>query len=377
MRKTIFLISLFILLFNLKANANRSIYIDNFETILGDITAENTLLNYAQSNDIKTLLLYGLHIVNANHNLSNPASNQILADFIDKAKTTYGVLYVGATAENEEFFTNIINTYNNSRNNSSEKFDIYNLEFEYWINSATGPSGYYCTTYLTPNGLPCTTDGAFQFYISTLQTMSTLASNNSHPITTEAYVGWPTALEASTIGTNLDRVRIHAYVSDPNTAFNYSEDRLIDFANGNPDINVSIIFSSEPIFMQNWLISNSMTNAENIFTQDWIAESSNWSNNINLEGFTYFAYTHNTDVTLSSNSENIHEKTKIFPNPTQNTLYVLNINTVQNISVYNNLGQLILETKEEKINIEKLKPGVYFFKFQTKKRMESIKIIKK
>jgi len=120
-----------------------------------------------------------------------------------------------------------------------------------------------------------------------------------------------------------------------------------------------------------------MTNAENIFTQDWIAESSNWSNNINLEGFTYFAYTHNTDVTLSSNSENIHEKIKIFPNPTQNTLYVLNINTVQNISVYNNLGQLILETKEEKINIEKLIPGVYFFKFQTKKRMETIKIIKK
>ena len=80
--------------------------------------------------------------------------------------------------------------------------------------------------------------------------MSTLASNNSHPITTEAYVGWPTAQEASTIGNNLDRVRIHAYVSDPNTAFNYSEDRLIDFANGNPDINVSIIFSSEPIFMQ-------------------------------------------------------------------------------------------------------------------------------
>jgi len=124
MRKTIFLISLFILLFNLKANANRSIYIDNFETILGDITAENTLLNYAQSNDIKTLLLYGLHIVNANHNLSNPTSNQILADFIHKAKTTYGVLYVGATAENEGFFTNTINTYNNSRNNSSEKFDI-------------------------------------------------------------------------------------------------------------------------------------------------------------------------------------------------------------------------------------------------------------
>ena len=205
---------------------------------------------------------------------------------------------MGATAENSDFLTNVIDAYNNSRSNPLEKIDIYNLEFEYWQTSATGPGGYYCTTYLTPNGLPCTVDGAFQFYVSILETMTTLANNNTHPITTEAYVGWPTAGQADTIGANLDRVRVHAYVSDPNTAFDYSKNRLIDFANGNPGLDISILFSSEATFMQNWLENNSMLSAENIYRTDWINGSSGWSNNINLEGFTYFTYTDMTNVSL-------------------------------------------------------------------------------
>jgi hypothetical protein len=42
------------------------------------------------------------------------------------------------------------------------------------------PGSYYCTTYLTPNGLACTVDGAFQFYITVLQTMKTLAAENTY-----------------------------------------------------------------------------------------------------------------------------------------------------------------------------------------------------
>ncbi len=298
MQKLLLLINLFLISTSFEASANRSMYVDGFETILGNTSAENTLLNYAQSHGIETLLLYGLHIVNANHDLPNPATNFVLADFIYKAKNSYGILYIAATAENGDFFTNVIDPYNNSRSDPLEKFDIYNLEFEYWIGSSTGPGGYYCTTYLTPNGHPCNENGAFQFYISILETMNTLASNNSHPITTEAYVGWTTVGQADTIGANLDRLRLHAYVSDPNTSFNYSEDRLMDFANGTPGLNVSIIFSSEPTFMQNWLDNNSMISAENIYTTDWMNGSSGWPNNINLEGFTYFTYTDMTNVPL-------------------------------------------------------------------------------
>jgi len=120
--------------------------------------------------------------------------------------------------------------------------------------------------------------------------MNTLADNNVHPITTEAYVGWTSTAQAAIIATKLDKLRLHAYVSSPTTAFGYADDRLIDFANGNPGLDVSIIYSAEPAFMQTWLESNSMLAAENTFTTDWVSGSTSWANNINLDGFTYFAF---------------------------------------------------------------------------------------
>ena len=376
MRKLSFLTCFAFLLLNFQANATRSLYVDDFSSILGDLTAENELLSYSQSNGIETLLLYDLHIVNANYTLSDAASNGILADFISKAKTNYGILTIGAIAENADFFTNVIDAYNNSRSNPDEKFDIYNLEFEFWVQSSTDPGGYYCNTYLTPNGLPCTNDGAFQFFISTLQSIKNLATNNIHPISTEAYVGWPTASQADSIGDNLDRLLLHAYVSDPTTSFNYAESRLIDFADGNPDLDVSIIFSSEPIFMQNWLLNNSMNAAEAIFTEDWQSASSAWVNNIDLVGFTYFAYGFNTNITLSTNPHSPFKNLTIYPNPVNSILYINNPNTVGNIRIYDNLGQLILESSKDQIDFSQFAKGIYSLHLMTDSGLKTKKIVK-
>lgn len=357
-------------------HAHRSMYVDGFASILGDTVAENDLLSYAQSNEIETLLLYELHIVNANHNLSNPETNYILADFISKAKTQFGIVNMGATAENGTFFTNVIDVYNNSRSDPDEKFDIYNLEFEFWNVTGQGSSGYYCTTYLIPNGLPCTNDGGFQFFISTLQTMNNLATNNSHPISVEAYVGWPTAGQMDTIGSNLDILRLHAYVSDPNTAFNYVDLRLFNYANSHPDADVSIIFSSEPTFMYDWLINNSMSAAENIFTEDWLAWTSGWSSNINLEGFTYFTYSYNIDIVLSINNFMVSESLSIYPNPMKNILLIENVDNLKNVRIYDVMGSMILETKEQEIDVSYLVNGIYLLQIQTDKYIETRKIIK-
>ena len=374
--KKITCVIIIILVSNFKVFANRAMYVNDFANILGNVTNENELLTYAQNNGIKTLLLYDLHIVNSNYNLLNPATNFILADFIYKAKTIYGVLDVAATAENAVFFTNVIDVYNNSRSNPLEKFDTYNLEFEYWDNSTTNPGGYYCTTYLTPNGLPCTVNGAFQFFITILQEMKTLANNNTHSIKTEAYVGWPTASQAAIIGANLDRLRLHAYVSNPNTSFNYSKDRLIDFANGSPGLDISIIFSSEPNFMQSWLNNNSMGSAENIYTADYLNGSSAWANNINLEGFTYFAYTYNTGITLTTNYHTPYKEPITFPNPVQNILTLENFKNLKNIKIYNSIGQLIIETKGAKIDFTNLSKGIYILQLHTDNDILTKKIMK-
>ncbi len=374
--KKITCVIIIILVSNFKVFANRAMYVNDFANILGNVTNENELLTYAQNNGIKTLLLYDLHIVNSNYNLLNPATNFILADFIYKAKTIYGVLDVAATAENAVFFTNVIDVYNNSRSNPLEKFDTYNLEFEYWDNSTTNPGGYYCTTYLTPNGLPCTVNGAFQFFITILQEMKTLANNNTHSIKTEAYVGWPTVTQAAIIGANLDRLRLHAYVSNPNTSFNYSKDRLIDFANGSPGLDISIIFSSEPNFMQSWLNNNSMGSAEHIYTADYLNGSSAWANNINLEGFTYFAYTYNTGITLTTNYHTPYKEPITFPNPVQNILTLENFKNLKNIKIYNSIGQLVIETEGAKIDFTNLSKGIYILQLHTDNDILTKKIMK-
>ena len=278
--------------------ASRSMYVDGFSNILGNATAENTLLSFAVAKGMESLLLYELHIVHANHDLTSTSTNQVLADFIYKAKNDYGILHIGAIAENAWFFENRIDAYNDTRTNPLEKFDIYNLEFEFWITNSVSAGQYYCTTYLQSGGFSCDTSGGFHFFLQELAAIKTLATNNAHTIRTEAYVGWTNAGQAEEIGNNLDRVLVHAYVANPSTSFSYSENRLMDFANGNPNLDVSIIFSSEPNFMQTWLENNSMTNAESIFTTDWTNGSTGWVKNIDLVGFTYFTYSHLTNVPL-------------------------------------------------------------------------------
>lgn len=376
MKKTLLLTCLLLLMFSFKANALRSMYVNGFSSILGDETEENNLLSYAQNNGIEKLLLYELHLVNSKYNMSNVATNQVLADFISKAKTDYGIIYMGATGETSKFFANVVDTYNRSRENDNEKFDVYNLEFEFWNNNVTADGKYYCNAYLESNNLPCTKDGAFEYFITTLQEMRELAHNNPYTITTEAYVGWPTTEQAITIGSNLDNLLLHAYVSEPSKSFSYTQNRLIDFATGKPGLNVSIIFSSESNFMQDWLLEYSMSEAERIYTEDWVSGSANWTNNINLEGFTYFTYSHNKEISLSTNLKSVVSTTKVFPNPVQDILYVESVNKIQRIKIYNAIGELVKETTVSEINFEEFSSGIYVLKIFSDKGVETKKIVK-
>jgi hypothetical protein len=96
MKNSSILLVLIAVLFHFNSSAMRSMYVDDFAAILGNVTAEDELLSYSQSNGIEILLLYDLHIVNANYPLDDFATNTILADFIYKAKTNFGIVKVGA-----------------------------------------------------------------------------------------------------------------------------------------------------------------------------------------------------------------------------------------------------------------------------------------
>jgi hypothetical protein len=267
----------------------KGLYVNQFSSILGNIPAEDSLLNYAQSNGFNYLALYELHLVQAQHDLTNFSASAPLAAFINKAKTQYGILNVGAVAENYWFFQNRIHVYNQLHSNANEKFDVFNLEFEFWQTASTGPSGYYCTTYLQPAGFPCDTSGAFDFYINELRKIDSLAATEGH--ISETYVGWPNAGQCHEIVATCDRVLVHAYVTNDNIAYGYTQTRLSYFGTAASTANIIVIFSSEPAFMGPWLNSNPEYTAWNTYSGDFSNETATWVSGINLIGYQWFDYT--------------------------------------------------------------------------------------
>lgn len=83
--------------------------------------------------------------------------------------------------------------------------------------------------------------------------------------------------------------------------------------------------------------------------------------------------------TLSNDNFQTNESVKIFPNPVNNVVYFDNEKVKLNsIEIYSITGKMVLKTnfnsfkKEQKIDVSKLKSGLYFLKINNK----TIKFIK-
>lgn len=370
------LLTLFCLFLCQLSKAERSMYVDDFANILNDAGLKTNLLEYAEANEITYLLFYELHLVHNEHDLTNPATNQILADFLADAKQNYGITKVAATSENAWYFENRIIAYNESRTNADEKFDVLGMEFEFWTPVFIEPDGYYCTSYLTPNGYSCDNAGAYAFCKGELEAIRILADNSTHPMTVEMYVGWPDAAQLLEIADIVDRTLIHAYVPDPNNAFGYAEGRLEYYENYVGTAEITIIFSAEPNFSGPWLQNNNMAMAEQVFMDDYNASTGTWKSNIDLQGFTYFTYTMMSDVVLPINEGNGEEdensidereaQVKAFPNPTNDRIYIKSKRILQPFELRNQLGQTIQEGTflPEFIDVVDYPSGIYFLHLQ-------------
>src|SRR5574343_415243 len=113
MKKVHFTCFILLFVFYYSFNAQvKGLYVDKFNLILGNVQKEDSLLNYAQGNGFNYLALYNLWNVHTTSSLTNTVSAQPLANFINKAKTMFGITAVGATGESYWFFSNVIHVYN-------------------------------------------------------------------------------------------------------------------------------------------------------------------------------------------------------------------------------------------------------------------------
>ena len=286
------IIILFFFLFTITNTlfSQRTLYVDDFNNIIGSPSKEDKLLLFAKKNNFKTLILYQLNKVDKKWSLSDPRANNVLSEFIAKAKNKFSIQNIGASGESASFFTETIDVYNKSRNKSDEKFDIYNLEYEYWSNKASGDSGYYCINYLEDNSIPCTRNGSFNFFIENLKEMKQLSKNNIHDIKIEAYLGYFTPKEINSIVKYCDRLIIQAYGKTPKVSFATAKKSLTYLLKTNSKVKTSILFSTQMNNMGYWFKSHSLENSENRFFDLMNGNNINLKKKLNLDGFSYHTY---------------------------------------------------------------------------------------
>jgi hypothetical protein len=260
----------------------RGMYVKDIDNWLGNTTSENAILTYAQGNAYTYMVFYDLGSLS----FSNSSTKNALASFIHRAKTQYGLLEMGAAGENASFFSNNIIPFNNGRSVATEKFDVLNFEFEYWVSSSI--SAQYCSKYLSPNGYSCDTAGAYKFAKREMQSIETIA--NANGLISEMYLGWPTKGQMQDVANTVDRILLHAYRPDDSDVYQYSKNRLIDAASVGHSVTIIPIFSAESAFMGSWLNTHAITRPYQTYASYYAAETGSWKQNINLQGYHWFTY---------------------------------------------------------------------------------------
>ena len=286
--------SVFFILFMLThTNAfKRILYVDSFSSILGNTTSENKLLSFTKRYGFNCLVLYELNKVHKKYPLQDKRTNKILAKFISKAKSTYNIDEIAAVGEASEFFVDVINPYNNSRNSVYEKFDVYNLEYEYWSQRASGEDGYYCENYLKYDGYECTRAGSFRHFTDDLKILKSLAEGSSHDIKIEAFLGYFKEFELNEITKYADRIIVESYDKNPKLCVSKIKNRLNFLAKFKSKTKISVLFSSTMEHMGKWLKYDSLDRTEIIFNNEIKLRDHKLSQRIKITNFGYHTYSY-------------------------------------------------------------------------------------
>jgi hypothetical protein len=386
MRKLFLIILLELTVIVSHAQNVKGLYVNGFNSIVGNQSREDSLLRFAENNGFNYLTLYEVHLVHNANPLTNVSSAQTFANFISKAKTQFGIIQIGVAAENYWFFSNVIAVYNQLHTALTEKVDVYNFEFEFWIPTSVEAGAYYCSTYLQPNSFSCDTAGAFQFYKKNLHQIDSLANANGQ--LSEAYFGFFNAGQGNQIvQTGVDRVLLSIYLPTSNYSvsyqYNYVKSRLQNLATSLIPIKVLPIYSAEPVFMQSWVSSNPFFEPFSTLSSSLQVETGSWKNYIDLEGIQWFAYSFmpkkNLDLTVSENQTQNKINCKVFPNPSTQ-YFQIKLEDTQNVAqfcLYDLSGKLIAEQdfkQEITVSTYQFPAGLYFLEVKSNDSESNLKL---
>lgn len=157
-------------------------------------------------------------------------------------------------------------------------------------------------------------------------------------------------------------------------------------------VDVHTILVVEAAFSNmNWTFSTTDgTNADKVISftnSDGIASESPVS--LNWTGVTSFSVTPSADsymlfdklsvspsTSLSIEDNYISQYVKVYPNPVKNILTIKNVSGLKSITVYNNLGQMVLQSKKKQLDVSHLSKGMYVLQIHSGQGIETKRIIK-
>lgn len=146
-----------------------------------DYEREDRLLQYAQSRGFNYLVLYDMQSVfsvSTDQTSAVPRENEI-HDFIYKAKTQYGIQFIGVSSgaiagSLNKIFRNVDRYNARQSNDPNYCFDVLHLEYEYWLPQTGGADPYYQYT------------GEYTNQVNDNWDLKTNTTN--HPLLSEIYV---------------------------------------------------------------------------------------------------------------------------------------------------------------------------------------------
>ncbi len=358
----------------------KGLYVNDFKFIIGNTAAENELLTYAQDSGFNYLILYNLYYIHNNlFDITGSVTSLPLSDFINTAKTVYGIHAVAGVGETFDSFENI-HAYNQLHlGDVTKRIAVYHMEFEFWNNSTTGPGGYYCTSYLLPEGLSCDTANAFDFYLEELCQLDSLCDANEY-VSSETYIGNPTVGQCTQLSGCADRILVHYYKTsdtyvDGSSIYNYKSYRLPALAAASELSRVMPIFNCREDYMEEWLMSNSQDQAMDTWlngVDGYNEDTGDWKDSTCVEGHVWYRYTcMNSDALLTSVLDEPIDGFSFYPNPTSSTLTIdsdkANLQSSE-ITVYDQLGRVLpnkgLSYSDDKVvlDVNHFEPGSYYLR---------------
>ena len=364
----------------------RGLYINDFKYIIGDSIEENKLLSFVQEEDFNYLLLYNLHHIHTHYfDMTDLEASMPLANFIEKAKTLYGVEAVGGVGEKFASFDKM-ELYNAAHEGfPNRQLDVFNIEFEFWNKKLY--EGYYCSTYLEKNNLPCTKEGAYEFYIGQINQLAVLADEIG--VKSETYIGKPDAEQCQEIGENLDRVLVHYYkkkdtYNNGNSIYNYRKERIPALAPAIGTLEVMPIFSSRAMHMGPWLTSNPKEQAFDTWMygqNGFEADTGDWKDHISIGGYQWYRYTDmfeylnsgeevsgreikvEDEVAIVSKRNNEIKDIAVYPNPATHRV-TIKTNTSEP-KIYDAMGRVVWvgsTTDFVQLDVSNWRRGIYVIK---------------